>query len=35
VGEHLLAPHLSYLAPLKPLLSEPSLHAMAHITAAD
>jgi len=32
VGEHLLAPHLSYLAPLKPLLGEPTLHAMAHIT---
>ncbi len=32
VGEHLLAPHLSYLAPLKPLLGDPALHAMAHVT---
>ena len=32
VGEWLLAPHLSYLAPLSPLLAEPGLHALAHIT---
>lgn len=32
VKEHLLAPHLSYLAPLRPLLGDPALHAMAHIT---
>ena len=32
VGEWLLAPHLSYLAPLKPLLAHPALHALAHIT---
>jgi phosphoribosylformylglycinamidine cyclo-ligase len=32
VGEWLLAPHLSYLAPLTPLLEEPGLHALAHIT---
>ncbi len=32
VQEHLLAPHLSYLAPLRPLLEHPGLHAMAHIT---
>ena len=32
VGEWLLAPHLSYLAPLAPLLAEPGLHALAHIT---
>ena len=32
VGEWLLAPHLSYLAPLRPLLAHPGLHALAHIT---
>ena len=32
VGEWLLAPHLSYLAALAPLLAEPGLHALAHIT---
>jgi phosphoribosylformylglycinamidine cyclo-ligase len=32
VGELLLAPHLSYLKPLAPLLAHPALHAMAHIT---
>ena len=30
--EHLLAPHLSYLPALRPLLGDPGLHAMAHIT---
>ncbi|HEX9799512.1 MAG TPA: phosphoribosylformylglycinamidine cyclo-ligase [Thermoanaerobaculia bacterium] len=32
VGEWLLAPHLSYLAPLAPLLAEPGLHGLAHVT---
>ncbi|MBZ0090578.1 MAG: phosphoribosylformylglycinamidine cyclo-ligase, partial [Thermoanaerobaculia bacterium] len=32
VGEWLLAPHLSYLAPLAPLLAHPGLHALAHVT---
>ncbi len=32
VAEELLAPHLSYLAPLAPLLGHPGLHALAHIT---
>ena len=32
VGRLLLAPHLSYLAPLRPLLGDPGLHAMAHVT---
>jgi phosphoribosylformylglycinamidine cyclo-ligase len=32
VGEQLLAPHLSYLAPLRPLLRHPALLAMAHVT---
>ncbi len=32
VGELLLAPHLSYLGPLRPLLRHPALHALAHIT---
>jgi phosphoribosylformylglycinamidine cyclo-ligase len=32
VGEWLLEPHLSYLKPLSPLLAEPGLHALAHIT---
>jgi phosphoribosylformylglycinamidine cyclo-ligase len=30
--ELLLAPHLSYLQPLQPLLGHPALHALAHIT---
>jgi phosphoribosylformylglycinamidine cyclo-ligase len=30
--ELLLAPHLSYLAPLRPLLRHPALHALAHVT---
>ncbi len=32
VGELLLAPHLSYLGPLAPLLRHPALHALAHVT---
>jgi len=32
VGELLLAPHLSYLRAVEPLLDHPGLHAMAHIT---
>jgi phosphoribosylformylglycinamidine cyclo-ligase len=32
VGEALLAPHRSYLVPLRPLLEEDLVHAMAHIT---
>ncbi len=32
VGEWLLAPHLSYLKPIRPLLEHPGLHALAHIT---
>lgn len=32
VGEWLLAPHLSYLRTISPLLAEPGLHALAHIT---
>jgi phosphoribosylformylglycinamidine cyclo-ligase len=32
VGELLLAPHLSYLGPLRPLLGHPALHALAHVT---
>jgi phosphoribosylformylglycinamidine cyclo-ligase len=32
VREHLLAPHLSYLPPLSPLLGAPELHGLAHIT---
>ncbi len=32
VGEWLLAPHLSYLAALRPLLAHPGLHALAHVT---
>ncbi len=32
VGDALLAPHLSYLQALEPLLSETLVHAMAHIT---
>src|SRR5687767_12967547 len=32
VGELLLAPHVSYLAALRPLLRHPGLHGLAHIT---
>ncbi|MGA7617012.1 MAG: phosphoribosylformylglycinamidine cyclo-ligase [Thermoanaerobaculia bacterium] len=32
VGEVLLAPHLSYLSPLLPLVEEQTIHALAHIT---
>jgi phosphoribosylformylglycinamidine cyclo-ligase len=32
VGQELLAPHLSYLKPLSPLLRHPGLHALAHVT---
>jgi len=32
IGEALLAPHISYLKPLMPLVEERALHAMAHIT---
>jgi len=32
VGEVLLAPHLSYLKPLRPLLGHRALHGMAHVT---
>ncbi|MEO8275700.1 MAG: phosphoribosylformylglycinamidine cyclo-ligase [Thermoanaerobaculia bacterium] len=32
VGDWLLAPHLSYLKPVSPLLGHPGLHALAHIT---
>jgi phosphoribosylformylglycinamidine cyclo-ligase len=32
VGDWLLAPHLSYLRPLEPLLAHPGLHALAHVT---
>jgi phosphoribosylformylglycinamidine cyclo-ligase len=32
VGEILLEPHLSYLKPIRPLLGNPALHGMAHIT---
>lgn len=32
VGELLLAPHLSYLDALRPVLRHPGLHALAHIT---
>jgi phosphoribosylformylglycinamidine cyclo-ligase len=31
-GEALLAPHISYLKPLMPLVEERAIHAMAHIT---
>ena len=31
-GEALLAPHLSYLTPLMPLVEERAIHALAHIT---
>jgi phosphoribosylformylglycinamidine cyclo-ligase len=32
IGEVLLAPHISYLKPLMPLVEEKRLHALAHIT---
>ncbi|HVF58384.1 MAG TPA: phosphoribosylformylglycinamidine cyclo-ligase [Thermoanaerobaculia bacterium] len=32
VGDELLAPHLSYLEVLRPLLGHPALHALAHVT---
>jgi phosphoribosylformylglycinamidine cyclo-ligase len=32
VAQELLAPHLSYLKPLTPLLRHPGLHALAHVT---
>jgi phosphoribosylformylglycinamidine cyclo-ligase len=32
VGQELLAPHVSYLKPLSPLLRHPGLHALAHVT---
>lgn len=32
VREHLLAPHLTYLPAVRPLLGNPKLHGMAHIT---
>jgi phosphoribosylformylglycinamidine cyclo-ligase len=32
IGEALLAPHISYLKPLLPLVEERALHALAHIT---
>lgn len=32
VGGELLAPHLSYLQPLAPLLAHPGLHGLAHVT---
>jgi phosphoribosylformylglycinamidine cyclo-ligase len=32
VGELLLAPHLSYLPAVEPLLAHPGLHALAHVT---
>ncbi len=32
VAQELLAPHLSYLKPLGPLLRHPGLHALAHVT---
>ncbi|HEX4439720.1 MAG TPA: phosphoribosylformylglycinamidine cyclo-ligase [Thermoanaerobaculia bacterium] len=32
IGDALLEPHLSYLKPLEPLLSERIVHAMAHLT---
>ena len=32
MGEELLAPHLSYLRPLAPLLTHPGLHGLAHVT---
>ncbi|HEX9940910.1 MAG TPA: phosphoribosylformylglycinamidine cyclo-ligase [Thermoanaerobaculia bacterium] len=32
VGQALLAPHLSYLKPVRPLLGHAALHGMAHVT---
>jgi phosphoribosylformylglycinamidine cyclo-ligase len=32
VADELLAPHLSYLKPLGPLLAHPGLHGLAHVT---
>jgi phosphoribosylformylglycinamidine cyclo-ligase len=32
IGEALLAPHISYLKPLLPLVEQRAIHAMAHIT---
>jgi len=32
VAQRLLAPHVSYLRPLRPLLRHPALHALAHVT---
>jgi phosphoribosylformylglycinamidine cyclo-ligase len=32
IGEALLAPHISYLKPLLPLIEEDAVHALAHIT---
>jgi phosphoribosylformylglycinamidine cyclo-ligase len=32
IGEALLAPHISYLKPLSPLVEKRGIHAMAHIT---
>lgn len=32
IGEALLAPHISYLRPLLPLVEQRAIHAMAHIT---
>ena len=32
IGEALLAPHLSYLRPLMPLVDQKAIHALAHIT---
>jgi phosphoribosylformylglycinamidine cyclo-ligase len=32
IGEALLAPHISYLKPLLPLIEEDAIHALAHIT---
>src|SRR6266550_5835295 len=32
VGEVLLAPHISYLKPLQPLVEQRAIHALAHIT---
>jgi len=32
IGEALLAPHISYLKPLYPLVEQQAIHAMAHIT---
>jgi len=32
VGDWLMTPHLSYLRPLAPLVGNPALHALAHVT---